>query len=96
MFNKALKLDGTTVSLSKKDKALMANLSRLWFNDDLFNNYQYQTQADSVLVIDNEGDIALELDWDRYAQAGDAPALSKGRLNGLEDTGLLNHYLLID
>ncbi|MDK9759870.1 carboxylesterase/lipase family protein, partial [Vibrio sp. D173a] len=37
-FNKALKLDGTTVSPSKKDKALMATLSRLWFNDDLFNN----------------------------------------------------------
>jgi para-nitrobenzyl esterase len=93
VFNKALKLDGTTVSPSKKDKALMATLSRLWFNDDLFNNYQYQIQADSVLVIDNEGDIALELDWDRYTQAGDDPALAKGRLNGLEDAGLLSHYL---
>jgi para-nitrobenzyl esterase len=96
VFNKALKLDGTTVSPSKKDKALMATLSRLWFNDDLFNNYQYQTQADSVLVIDDGGDIALVLDWDRYTQAGDDPALAKGRLNGLEDAGLLSHYLFTD
>jgi len=96
VFNKALKLDGTTVSPSKKDKALMATLSRLWFNDDLFNNYQYQTQADSVLVIDDGGDIALVLDWDRYTQAGDDPALAKGRLNGLEDAGLLSHYLSTD
>lgn len=93
VFNKALKLDGTAVSPSKKDKALMANLSRLWFKDDLFNNYQYQTQVDSVLVIDNEGNIALEIDWDRYTQAGDDAALAKGRLSGLEDAGLLSHYL---
>lgn len=93
MFNKALKLDGTTVSPSKKDKVLMANLSRLWFNDDLFNKYQYQIQADSVLEIDDEGGIAQKFDWDRYTQVGDDPALSKGRLNGLEDEGLLSHYL---
>ncbi|USD43341.1 carboxylesterase family protein [Vibrio sp. SCSIO 43135] len=94
VFNKALKLDGSSVSPSKKDKALMATLSRLWFNDELFSRYQYDLGSDSVLVVDVNGDIGLELDWDRYSHAGDDPALSHGRLTGLEESGILNHYLL--
>ncbi|WP_047043895.1 carboxylesterase family protein [Vibrio mexicanus] len=92
VFNKALKLDGSAVSPSKKDKALMAQMSRLWFSDELFDNYRYDASSDSVLEFDQEGGYGLALDWDRYGNAGDDPALSNGRLLGLQELGILANY----
>jgi hypothetical protein len=46
------------------------------------------------MVIDQQGEVALELDWDQYNQAGDDPTLSHGRLNGLQASGLLSYYLV--
>ncbi|MFA0071059.1 carboxylesterase/lipase family protein, partial [Vibrio breoganii] len=68
--NKAVRLDGTAVSPSKKDKALMNNLSRFWFSDELFDGYEYEASSDNVLVIDEQGEIGAELYWDSYTQAG--------------------------
>lgn len=93
VFNKSLRLDSTQVTPSKTDQALMNSMSRLWFSDSLFENYQYEASSDSVMVIDDLGELAFELDWDRYNQAGDDPTLSHGRLNGLQALGLLNYYL---
>lgn len=93
VFNKALKLDGTEVHPTSKDKALMAQLSRLWFSDDLFMDYQYNESSDSVMVIDEDGDIALEVDWDRYSQEGIDPTLRNGRLTGLEEQDILLGYM---
>jgi len=93
VFNKALRLDSSEISPSKKDQALMNRLSRLWFSERLFTDYQYDASSDTVMVIDELGGIALELDWDQYSQAGDDPAFSQGRLNGLQASGLLNYYM---
>ncbi|PMG36919.1 hypothetical protein BCU97_12205 [Vibrio splendidus] len=96
VFNKAVRLDGTAVSPSKKDKALMKNLSRFWFSDELFDGYEYEASSDNVLVIDEQGEIGAELYWDSYTQAGEDPLLSQGRLNGLEETEILVSYFVID
>ncbi|WP_333912502.1 carboxylesterase family protein [Vibrio coralliirubri] len=93
VFNKSFKLDGEEVSPSKKDKALMNKLSRIWFSDALFSDYQYSEATDSVMSIDNEGSIHLEIDWDNYFQQGVDPVLRNGRLNGLEDLNLIANYL---
>lgn len=92
VFNKALKLDGSAVAPSKKDKALMAQMSRLWFSDELFDNYRFDASSDSVLEFDQEGGYGLALDWDRYGNAGVDPALSSGRLLGLQELGILVNY----
>ncbi|MEZ9764722.1 carboxylesterase family protein [Vibrio splendidus] len=96
VFNKAVRLDGTAVSPSKKDKALMNNLSRFWFSDELFDGYEYEASSDNVLVIDEQGEIGAELYWDSYTQAGEDPLLSQGRLNGLEETDILVNYFVTD
>jgi para-nitrobenzyl esterase len=96
VFNKAVRLDGTAVSPSKKDKALMKNLSRFWFSDELFDGYEYEASSDNVLVIDEQGEIGAELYWDSYTQAGEDPLLSQGRLNGLEETDILVSYFVTD
>ncbi|WP_285164516.1 carboxylesterase family protein [Shewanella goraebulensis] len=90
VFNKALKLDGSPVSVSSKDQALMDKMSRLWFSDALFENYQYNN--DSVLLIDEDGINTFESDWDSK-QPGTDPALRQGRLQGLEDLNLILGYL---
>ncbi|KPZ70320.1 Para-nitrobenzyl esterase [Shewanella sp. P1-14-1] len=90
VFNKALKLDGSPVSVSSKDQALMDKMSRLWFSDALFENYQYNN--DSVLLIDEDGIHTFESDWDSK-QPGTDPALRQGRLQGLEDLNLILGYL---
>ncbi|MFS1489750.1 carboxylesterase family protein [Vibrio splendidus] len=96
VFNKAVRLDGTAVSPSKKDKALMKNLSRFWFSDELFDGYEYEASSDNVLVIDEQGEIGAELYWDSYTQAGEDPLLNQGRLNGLEETDILVSYFVTD
>ncbi|WP_119969124.1 carboxylesterase family protein [Shewanella japonica] len=90
VFNKALKLDGSPVSVSSKDQALMDKMSRLWFSDALFENYQYNN--DSVLLIDEDGINTFKSDWDSK-QPGTDPALRQGRLQGLEDLNLILGYL---
>ncbi|OIQ26781.1 carboxylesterase family protein [uncultured Vibrio sp.] len=93
VFNKPFKLNGEPVSPSKKDKRLMSKLSRIWFSDALFNDYQYSKASDSVLSIDNDGEIYIEMDWDHYQQQGVDPTLRNGRLSGLEDLEILASYL---
>ncbi|OEF08561.1 carboxylesterase family protein [Vibrio genomosp. F10] len=84
VFNKAVKLDGTEVHPSSNEVALMNQMSRLWFSDALFSDYEYSAQSDSVMVIDDAGEIGLEYDWDRYTNEGIDPELRNGRLTGLE------------
>ncbi|WP_394131738.1 carboxylesterase family protein [Shewanella maritima] len=92
IFNKPLKLDGSSVSPSAKDLSLMAQLSRLWFSPALFKDYTYDS-SDNVLVINGADDITPKANWDQSTQAGDDPSLSQGRLAGLEASGLLAFYL---
>ncbi|GEM77791.1 carboxylesterase family protein [Vibrio superstes] len=87
VFNKSLRFDGSEVYPSKSDKALMNEMSRLWFSDDLFNNYQYDS-SDNVLVIDGEG-FTTAPDWDYVTNPGVDPKLREGRLTGLEEQGLM-------
>ncbi|WGV98006.1 carboxylesterase family protein [Vibrio sp. YMD68] len=84
VFNKAVKLDGTEVHPSSNEVALMNQMSRLWFSDALFSDYEYSAESDSVMVINNAGEIGLEYDWDRYSNEGIDPELRNGRLTGLE------------
>lgn len=93
VFNKAMKLDGSKVHPTKKEKALMNKLSRIWFSDALFEQYQYSENMDNVMVINQQGEILLQPNWDRSYQQGNDPLLYNGRLNGLEDTELLLNYL---
>ena len=90
VFNKPLKLDGSAASVSSKDQALMDKMSRLWFSDALFENYQYNN--DSVLIIDENGIDTFKSDWDSK-QPGQDPALRQGRLQGLEDLNLILGYM---
>jgi para-nitrobenzyl esterase len=90
VFNKGVKLDGSEVTPSKKDRALMAKMSRLWFSDALFTDYQYSTASDNVVIIDADGP-RIENDWDASTPGVD-PALRGGVLNGLNDLGLFLGY----
>ena len=96
MFNKAVRFDGSEVRPSSKEKALMNEMSRLWFSDELFQNYQY-SDTDNVLVIDGAGfsENSTTFDWDYVTNPGVDPKLRNGRLTGLTEQGLMpwNWYL---
>jgi para-nitrobenzyl esterase len=92
VFNKPYTVTGNKVTPSESDAALMDKLSRLWFSDALFDNYQFTTADDSVLVIGADASIQTEADWDRRKQAGLDPELRDGRLSGLESLGLILGY----
>ncbi|GAL36531.1 para-nitrobenzyl esterase [Vibrio maritimus] len=55
VFNKAVRSDGTTFSVSDSDEAMMSKMSRVWFSDELFEKEQYQKGSDNVWVIDGNG-----------------------------------------
>ncbi|WP_431786823.1 carboxylesterase family protein [Vibrio harveyi] len=92
VFNKAVKMDGTATHPGAKDKQLMNEISRLWFSDQLFTDYQYNAAQDSVLLIDKSG-AHRAVDWDKTTNEGVDPNLRNGRLSGLEDLGILMNYL---
>ena len=91
VFNKAVRFDGSEVRPSSKDKALMNEMSRLWFSDELFEGQQYSDAADNVLVIDGAGfsENSTTLDWDYVTNPGVDPKLREGRLTGLAEEGLM-------
>ncbi|CAK1771583.1 Para-nitrobenzyl esterase [Vibrio crassostreae] len=91
VFNKAVRFDGSEVRPSSKDKALMNEMSRLWFSDELFEGQQYSDATDNVLVIDGTGfsENSTTLDWDYVTNPGVDPKLRKGRLTGLAEEGLM-------
>ncbi|MDW1846075.1 carboxylesterase family protein [Vibrio sp. Vb2110] len=93
VFNKALKLDGSSVRPGSKDKAMMNELSRMWFSERLFEDFQYNSATDRVLLIDNDGGIQSTQDWDNAHHSGIDPKLRQGRLNGLEELGLILSHM---
>ncbi|MDE1225396.1 carboxylesterase family protein [Vibrio aestuarianus] len=93
VFNKAIKMDGTETHPSSKDKKLMNEMSRVWFSDELFSDYQYDATQDSILLIDENGVHLSAQDWDRTENKGIDAKLRNGRLSGLEDQGILMNYL---
>ncbi|WGK83822.1 carboxylesterase family protein [Vibrio aestuarianus] len=93
VFNKAVKMDGTETHPSSKDKKLMNEMSRVWFSDELFSDYQYYTEQDSILLIDENGVHLSAQDWDRTENKGIDAKLRNGRLSGLKDQGILMDYL---
>ncbi|WP_076539493.1 carboxylesterase family protein [Shewanella sp. UCD-KL21] len=92
VFNKPYTVTGNKVTPSGSDVMLMDKLSRLWFSDELFDDYQFNTSDDNVLVIDTDTNIQLEANWDQRKQAGIDPELREGRLTGLEELGLIFAY----
>ncbi|MEZ9013039.1 carboxylesterase family protein [Vibrio splendidus] len=93
IFNKPYKLDGSEVSLSSKDQALMNDMSRLWFSDNLFTDYEYSQQQDNVMLVDGDGQIIIEDNWDaRFNEPEDGNMLN-GRLQGLNYLGLTLKYM---
>ncbi|MEZ9367513.1 carboxylesterase family protein [Shewanella sp. 10N.286.51.B2] len=92
VFNKPYTVTGNKINPSASDVALMDKLSRLWFSDALFDNYQFTTADDTVLVIGADTSIQVEENWDKRKQAGLDPELREGRLTGLEDLGLILGY----
>ncbi|ELB2898833.1 carboxylesterase family protein [Vibrio alginolyticus] len=93
VFNKALKLDGSSVRPGSKDKAMMNKLSRMWFSERLFEDFQYNSATDRVLLIDNDDGIQSTQDWDNAHHSGIDPKLRQGRLNGLEELGLILSHM---
>ncbi|OEF94934.1 carboxylesterase family protein [Vibrio splendidus] len=90
MFNKAVRFDGSEIHPTSNEKALMNEMSRLWFSEELFTNYQYSDSADNILVIESQGfSDNTTYDWDYVTNPGVDPKLSEGRLSGLEDQGLM-------
>ncbi|TKG24886.1 carboxylesterase family protein [Vibrio breoganii] len=90
MFNKAVRFDGSEIHPNTGEKALMNEMSRLWFSEELFTDYQYSDSADNVLVIEAEGfSETTTYDWDYVTNPGVDPKLRQGRLTGLEEQGLM-------
>ncbi|CAH8242809.1 hypothetical protein VAEKB19_950001 [Vibrio aestuarianus] len=71
----------------------MNEMSRVWFSDELFSDYQYDATQDSILLIDENGVHLSEQDWDSKENKGVDPALRDGRLTGLDNLGILMNYL---
>lgn len=94
VFNKAVRSDGTTFSVSSKDQDMMNKMSRVWFSDELFEREQYQNGSDSVWVIDGNEAEGPTYDWDRMTKAGKDERLQNGRLEGLALQNLLGYYLV--
>lgn len=94
VFNKALRFDGSEMTASSKEKALMEKLSRLWFTDLLFEENPYQVADDNVIMIEDSGDISIQYDWDFNHNEGIDPLLRNGRLDGLKDLGYTLNNLL--
>ncbi|WP_234495954.1 carboxylesterase family protein [Vibrio maritimus] len=93
VFNKAVRSDGTTFSVSSQDEAMMSKMSRVWFSDELFEKEQYQKGSDSVWVIDGNETDGPTYDWDRMTKTGKDELLQDGRLQGLETQNLIGYYL---
>ncbi len=90
MFNKAVRFDGSEIDPTSNEKALMNEMSRLWFSEELFTNYQYSDSADNVLVIESQGfSDNTTYDWDYVTNPGVDPKLREGRLTGLTEQGLM-------
>ncbi|GAL15645.1 hypothetical protein JCM19233_6667 [Vibrio astriarenae] len=88
VFNKPYKLDGQEVHPLSKDKALMNDMSRLWFSDELFN-HQYISEVDNTIVISEDGEIDFEVvDWDRTFNESEDVDLAPGRLTVSTTTAL--------
>ncbi|GAL30537.1 hypothetical protein JCM19239_6836 [Vibrio variabilis] len=94
VFNKAVRSDGTTFSVSSQDEAMMSKMSRVWFSDELFEREQYQKGSDSVWVIDGNETDGPTYDWDRMTKTGKDELLQDGRLQGLETQNLIGYYLV--
>ncbi|WP_261836036.1 carboxylesterase family protein [Vibrio ishigakensis] len=93
VFNKAYKLDGTESFPGSNDRALMNKMSRVWFSQELFDGYRYEQASDDALVIDSDGNMQMQSDWDLNHNPGIDPQLRDGRLHGLNDLELLLHYM---
>ncbi len=93
IFNKPYKLDGSEVSLSSKDQALMNDMSRLWFSDNLFTDYEYSQQQDNVMFVDGDGQITIEDDWDARFNEAEDDTMPNGKLQGLNYLGLTLKYM---
>ncbi|MEZ9896518.1 para-nitrobenzyl esterase [Vibrio breoganii] len=94
VFNKPMRLDGSAINPNSGEKTLMNEMSRIWFSQALFNNFQYAgAGSDNVLVIDGEQSFnentATTYDWDSIANEGIDPKLINGRLTGLENEQLM-------
>ncbi|MEZ9851045.1 carboxylesterase/lipase family protein [Vibrio breoganii] len=94
VFNKPMRLDGSAINPNSGEKTLMNEMSRIWFSQALFNNFQYTgAGSDNVLVIDGEQSFnentATTYDWDSIANEGIDPKLINGRLTGLENEQLM-------
>ncbi|MEH0741060.1 carboxylesterase family protein [Vibrio cholerae] len=92
VFNKPYTVNGLEIKPSKKDKALMSTLSRLWFSDELFTDYSYDAGTDTVMIIDEQGEVSLSRHWDKNTQMGLDPQLRNGRLTGLSEANILLGY----
>ncbi|GEA59198.1 carboxylesterase family protein [Vibrio comitans] len=90
VFNKAVRFDGSEIHPTSNEKAMMNEMSRLWFSEELFTNYQYSDATDNVLVIESQGfSESTTYDWDYVTNPGMDPKLREGRLTGLEEQGLM-------
>ncbi|MEZ8818694.1 MULTISPECIES: carboxylesterase family protein [unclassified Vibrio] len=91
VFNKAVRFDGGEIHPTSNEKAMMNEMSRLWFSDELFQSYQYSDATDNVLVIDGAGfsDNSTTFDWDYVTNPGVDSKLREGRLTGLAEQGLM-------
>lgn len=71
----------------------MNKMSRMWFSQELFDGYRYEQASDDALVIDSDGNMLMQSDWDLNHNPGIDPQLRNGRLHGLNDLELLLHYM---
>ncbi|MGR5061459.1 carboxylesterase family protein [Photobacterium sp. DNB22_13_2] len=95
VFNKAVNIAGETIYPNKQDRKLMNTMSRVWFTDALFEEYQRNSadNTDRVLMINAEGEFVEQADWDRtYNPAQDAGLSNYG---GTCD-GLIGEEILFD
>ncbi|PSW14591.1 para-nitrobenzyl esterase [Photobacterium rosenbergii] len=92
VFNNNYNMDEQKMlSLSGKDKALQSKMSRVWFTDEIFN--QYDSESDNVWVVDKDGVFEEKYKWDAEYNQGQDPALQFGTCKVLKDNGILFNYM---
>ncbi|WP_427983493.1 carboxylesterase family protein [Agarivorans sp.] len=85
IFNRLYNERGTEIVPKQKDKDLMKTVSRLWFSEALFQNYNYSQTTDNVLMVRNvtvngeeQGEVVSVDDWESIVNVGEDPEAMAG------------------
>ncbi|MBY5943973.1 carboxylesterase family protein [Photobacterium rosenbergii] len=91
VFNKAVNIAGEKIYPNKQDRELMNTMSRVWFTDALFDDYQ-RNSTDNVLMINADGQFVEQVDWDSTMNVPKDSRLGNSICDGITEQGILFDY----